>query len=117
MTFEELIGNNKIKQNLQRILSSNKIAHSYMFVGNKGIGKKEFAKEFAKGILCLNETTKPCKTCKSCLEFDSNNNPEYYEISLGEENSIKIDVIRQMQRKIQELPIVSARKVYIIDDR
>ena len=113
--FENLIGNEKIRRDLENILKNENVFHSYMFIGTEGIGKKEFAKEFAKGILCLNEDT-PCGKCKSCLEFDNNNNPDYYFIGLGEENSIKIDVIREMQKKIQELPIVSKRKVYIIDD-
>ncbi len=117
MNFSELIGNEKIKQNLIKILNNKTIAHSYMFIGTKGIGKKEFAKEFAKGILCLNEQEKLCGECKSCIEFVNSNNPDYYEIGLEEEeNSIKIETIRQMQKKIQELPIVSNKKVYIIDD-
>ncbi len=114
MTFEKLIGNEKVKQNLINVLEKGNISHSYMFIGTKGIGKKEFARIFAKGILCLNEN-RPCKNCKSCLEFDNNNNPEYYEIGLEEENSIKIDQIRQMQKSTQELPIVSNKKVYVID--
>ena len=117
MSFNELIGNEKIKQNLIKILNSDNITHSYMFIGTKGIGKKLFAKEFAKGILCTNNNQKPCENCKSCLEFVNNNNPDYYEINLeNNENSIKIDTIRQMQKKVQELPIVSKRKVYIIDN-
>ena len=117
MSFHELIGNEKIKQNLIKILNTNTISHSYMFIGTKGIGKKLFAKEFAKGILCTSSAQKPCEHCKSCLELVNNNHPDYAEIGLEEEeNSIKIDTIRQMQKKIQELPIVSSRKVYIIDD-
>ena len=115
--FEKLIGNDKIKENLEKVLNFNNISHSYMFIGPAGIGKKEFAKEFAKGILCLNENNKPCNGCKSCVSFVDNNNPDYYEINLAEgENSIKIDTIRELQKKIQELPIVSNKKVYIIND-
>ena len=117
MEFNKLIGNEKIKENLIKILKNKTIAHSYMFIGTKGIGKKEFAKEFARGILCTSNENKPCKKCKSCIEFVNNNNPDYYEIGLEEdEKSIKIDTIRLMQNKVQELPIVSKRKVYIIDD-
>ena len=115
--FNNLIGNQKIKQNLIKILDNNTIAHSYMFIGTKGIGKKQFAKEFAKGILCVEDKGRPCGKCKSCIEFIGDNNPDYYEIELlKDENSIKIDQIRQMQKRVQELPIVSERKVYIIDD-
>lgn len=117
MNFNELIGNEKIKQNLIKILNNETASHSYMFIGTKGIGKKLFAKEFAKGILCINEQEKLCGNCKSCIEFVNSNNPDYYEIGLeDEENSIKIETIRQMQKRVQELPIVSNRKVYIIDD-
>jgi len=117
MNFNKIVGNEKVKQNLIKILNNNNISHSYMFIGTKGIGKKEFAKEFAKGILCIGSKEKPCEQCKSCIEIESSNNPDYYEIGLLEdESSIKIDTIRQMQKRVQELPIVSDRKVYIIDD-
>ena len=67
--------------------------------------------------MCINKETKLCGNCKSCLEFVKSNNPDYYEINLQEdESSIKIEAIRQMQKKVQELPIVSEQKVYIIDD-
>ena len=113
--FENLIGNEKTKQDLKTVLQNNKVSHSYMFIGDKGIGKYQFAKEFAKGILCLNEE-KPCGSCKSCIEFNNNNNPDYKYIGLEDESSIKIEAIRKMQEKVQELPIVSSKKVYIIDD-
>lgn len=116
MSFENLIGNENIKHNLKSILENNVVSHSYMFIGTQGIGKKGFAEEFAKGILCTNEEIRPCGTCKSCIEFINKNNPDYYEINLENESSIKIDTIRQMQKKVQELPIVSNKKVYIIND-
>lgn len=113
--FNNFIGNEKVKNDLIKILKNNNILHTYMFIGTKGIGKKEFAKEFAKGILCTNED-KFCNNCKSCLEFENNNHPDFYYIGLEDENSIKIETIRNMQKKVQELPIVSKKKVYIIDD-
>lgn len=112
--FEHIIGNEKVKKELENILASNKISHSYLFIGIDGIGKKLFAREFAKAILC-NEQNKYCDKCKSCLEFNTNNNPDYGEI-IPEGNSIKIDQIREMQRKISESPIISNKKVYIIDN-
>ena len=72
------------------------------------------ANEFAKMLLCLNDT-KYCNNCKSCLEFDNNNQPDFLQIS-PDGNSIKIEQIRELQKRIQEKPIISSRKVYIIDD-
>lgn len=112
--FDKIIGNEKIKQELELTIKLNKMSHSYMFLGTSGIGKKMIAKEFAKMILCQGQQ-KYCNKCKSCIEFDSNNNPDFQLIE-PEGVSLKIDQIRQVQKKIIEAPIISEKKVYIIDD-
>ena len=115
MSFENIIGNEKNKAFFNRIIDSNNIVHSYMFEGIDGIGKAMFAKEFAKMILCMGDNKKECKTCKSCVEFVGNNNPDFIQIE-SDGKVIKIEQIRQMQEKILEKPIVSDKKVYIIND-
>ena len=115
MNFNNIIGNEQIKQLLEKAIENNTITHSYLFIGPAGIGKKIFAKEFAKAILCLEEKEKPCNKCKSCIEYNTLNHPDYYEIDT-EENSIKIDDIRMLQTKILEKPIISNKKIYIIND-
>ena len=112
--FKNILGNEKNKQILEKSIEINKISHSYIFWGIEGIGKKIIAQEFAKKILCLNNTEENC-TCKSCIEFDSNNNPDFQLIE-PIDGKIKIEQVREMQRKIAEKPIISDKKVYIIDD-
>lgn len=112
--FDRIIGNDKIKEMLYKSVKDKKASHSYLFVGIEGIGKKEIAKEFAKMLLCISEN-KYCNTCKSCIEFDTNNNPDFLYIE-PDGNSVKIEQIRYIQRKIQEKPIISNKKVYIIND-
>ena len=113
--FDEIIGNEQIKKELERAVDENKVSHSYMFVGIEGIGKKLMAKSFAQIILCTNENKRGCHQCKSCIEFVSNNHPDFLYIE-PDGNSIKIEQIRYLQRKIQEKPIISNKKVYIIND-
>ena len=115
MIFENLIGNNKIKNELNDTIRSNNISHSYLFLGLEGIGKKLFAREFAKAVLCLSEEDKPCNQCSSCIKFDGKNNPDYKEIE-PDGNSIKIDQIRELQERIYEKPIASNKKVFVIND-
>ena len=69
MSFEKIIGNKQAKNILTNGIQTKNILHSYIFSGPEGIGKKLFAKEFAKMILCLDEKEKPCNKCKSCIEF------------------------------------------------
>ena len=112
--FEKILGNDKIKNELVNSVKQNKYSHSYLFLGTSGIGKRLIAREFAKMVLCEAEE-KYCGKCKSCLEFDSNNNPDFWEIE-PDGNNVKIEQIREMQRKIAEQPIISEKKVYIINE-
>ena len=112
--FNNILGNDNIKELLTNAVKNNKTSHSYMFVGTDGIGKKMIAKEFAKMILCTDEN-KYCGTCKSCIEFDGENNPDFRIIE-PDGNSLKIEQIREFQNKVSEKPIISNRKVYIIND-
>lgn len=112
--FEGIIGNEKIKEELQKTIKKETISHSYMFIGTEGIGKKLIAKEFSKSLLCLK--TQECNnTCKSCKEFESGNHPDF-KIIKPDGNSIKIEQIRELQKKLVEKPIISERKIYIIND-
>ena len=114
MNFEEIIGNNIVKDSLETICKLNKIAHSYIFLGSEGNGKKLIAKEFSKKILCLNEQT-GCNSCKSCIEFETENHPDF-KLIVPDGKNIKIEQIREFQTKLYEKPVISSKKVYIIDD-
>lgn len=116
MSFDGLIGNDKTKEILSYSVRNKNILHSYLFYGTEGIGKKLFAIEFSKMILCESDSeNKPCNKCKSCIEFESNNNPDFTIIE-PDNNSIKIEQIRALQKKIIEKPINGSKKIYIIND-
>lgn len=113
--FENIIGNNDVKQSLEEAIKNKKVANSYMFIGEEGIGKEKFAKEFAKAIMCLNTGKNSEDNCDSCVKFDALSNPDYMEIH-EEKNIIKIEKIRTLENDIAKKPIVSSRKVYVISD-
>ena len=80
MKFEDLVGNDKVKNMLKNSINENNILHSYMFVGTEGIGKAMFAKTFANMLFCVSDEEKPCGNCKPCIEFLGNNNPDFMQI-------------------------------------
>lgn len=112
--LEKLIGNKDAKDFLNNAVKSNIVSNSYMFVGTSGIGKKIFAKEFAKENMCL-ENGKCNDSCDSCVKINGNSNPDFYLVT-PDGNSIKIDQIRKLQEDISKKPTISNRKVYIIDN-
>lgn len=114
MNYSEIIGNSETKEYLLKTVNSNNILHSYLFLGTSGIGKKIIAKEFAKKILCLDNKKDDCN-CKSCICYNTENHPDFFMINENGEN-IKIDEIRKITEKVIEKPIISSKKVYIIND-
>ncbi len=106
-------GNETNRKELEKIVQNNNILHSYLFLGKEGIGKKEIAKEFAKQILCL--TKKENCNCKSCICFETQNHPDIQIIN-EESETIKINTIRDMIQTVYQKPILSNKKIYIIND-
>ena len=113
--FDKIAGHENIKNILSNNINTKNILHSYLFIGEEGIGKKLLAKEFAKAILCTSENNKTCDICKACVEFNTNNNANFNLIN-EDDVAIKIEQIRNMQVKIAEKPINSDYKVYVIND-
>ena len=114
MSFENLIGNEKIKKILETTVQNKNVLHSYMFVGEEGIGKNLFAKEFSKMISCTGQEKRPCGKCKSCMEFNGESHPDFMQIIPEDGKTIKIEQVRFMQEKTQEKPVTSSKKVYLI---
>ena len=98
--FSDIIGNDKFKKERIHSVEINKTSHSYLFIGTEGIGKKLIAEEFAKMLLAVKDTE---------------NSPDFSIIE-PDGNSIKIEQIREFQKKVSEKPIISNKKVYIIND-
>ena len=67
--------------------------------GKEGIGKKLFATEFAKMILCMQNGDKPCNNCKSCIQFMGQSHPDFMKIEPEDGKTIKIEQIRYLRRK------------------
>ena len=80
LKFDDVIGNEMVKDYLRKNLETDNILHSYLFLGKYGIGKLKLAKEFAKFVLCVNNHEENCK-CKSCLCYDGNNHPDFKVIN------------------------------------
>ena len=67
MTFNDIIGQEEVKQHLIRLLKENKLPHAIMFCGPKGAGKLPLALAYAQMLLCQNPNEEgACGTCSDC---------------------------------------------------
>jgi DNA polymerase-3 subunit delta' len=116
MKFSDIVGQSVLVDRLKYIIQSERVAHAYLFVGSKGIGKRTMANIFARGLMCQSQGNKPCDLCRSCSQFNTDNHPDIYRIGKEGKASIGVDSIRNILRDIQFKPFQFNRKVYLIED-
>ena len=116
MSFKDILGHQRPITLLQRAIRNEKVVHSYLFLGNEGIGKKDVALQFAKALNCLEgeaERGDACDHCISCKKIDSALHPDVSVIE-PEGQYIKVDQVRQMQRQLAYKPYEGKRRVCIL---
>lgn len=99
---------------LSRSLQTGRLAHSYLFLGPEGSGRRETASYFAKSILCISTTAeRPCGVCTQCKKFESGNHPDVLTVE-PDGNAIKIAQVRELQHAFSRKGLEADRKVYIV---
>lgn len=114
--FDEIVGHERIIEHLTNSIRLNKVSHAYLFVGDKGVGKKTVAKAFAQTLQCEEGGIRPCMKCKSCLQSMSGNQPDIRMIT-HEKAAISVDEIRsQLVNDAGIMPYAGPYKIYIVPD-
>lgn len=102
-TFEEIIGNELIKKQIQNAIRKKHIAHAYVIYGQEGTGKKLLANTIAKTLQCEKQTITPCGACTSCRTFDTRNHPDIFYISSQKGKTLGVEDIREQLIKNMEI--------------
>ena len=100
MNFSGLIGQSLLVDRLKSIISGERVAHAYLFIGQKGAGKKTLADLFARSLLCTSKGDKPCGVCKSCRQISSGNHPDVMYIR-SDKTVIGVNLIREMLNRAE----------------
>lgn len=131
--FDSIAGNTNAKNALKKLIAARRVPHALLFTGPDGIGKRQFAFELARALLCQTpidgEGCGTCHTCKRVGEFvipAADKKDDFESVFVSEhpdvmmavpyKRSILVDAIRDLEAEANYRPYEAKSRIFIIDD-
>lgn len=112
----KIYGNEEPLRLASEMISKGREPHSVVVYGDKGLGKKTFAKYLAAALMCEEHNGTPCGKCKSCKMMEDNCHPDYMVIQPNDKGNYKVDDVRPVVSDSVVKPNEGRLKVYVIPD-
>ena len=112
MGFDQLLGNEQLKKNLQNAVSRGKTSHFYLISGPEGSGKRTLATLLAAAILCRGEQ-KPCMGCAACRKVMTGMHPDLITVTDTEHKRVGVDQVRSVRDEMFVRPNEAEKKIYV----
>lgn len=113
--FSELVSQEHVRSTLENAIAQGRIAHGYIFSGQRGTGKTTVARILARCLNCIQgPTNTPCGVCASCVEIAAGGAVDVIEIDAASNRGI--NEMRELRENVRYRPARDRYKVFIVDE-
>ena len=115
--FSDVVGQDIVVKILTKAILKDRVGHSILFTGTRGVGKTTLARILAKTLRCENrrpDEYEPCGKCESCLNFSKDSQIDVIEIDAA--SNTGVDDVREIIESCRYKPTTGKYKIFIIDE-
>ncbi len=116
--FDDLIGQDVVRETISNAIKENKIPNAYLFTGIRGVGKTTTARLVAKALNCKNGIENignqdACENCH-CKAIANSNHIDVLEMDAASKTGV--DDVRELIEFSRYGPSIAKYKIFIIDE-
>ena len=114
----KIYGNHNLIKTLEEMTEKDRTAHTVLFYGENGTGKKTIAEYYIYLLMCQNKINgKPCFNCKACHNISDDIHPDVITAEKsGKLGGYSVDTVKKICSDVFIRPNNSDKKVYIFKD-
>jgi len=119
VTWQRIRGHDALIEGFRRAVRRGRLAHAYLFTGAAGVGKRLFAVELAKALLCENageDTLEGCDRCPACVQVMADSHPDFFTAARPPEARQKPKVSAFTTAKFEKIMEVNPDLVLTFSD-
>lgn len=119
MSWDRIRGQDAARDTFFSAVERGRLGQAYLLVGPDGVGKRLFARELAKALLCERPPAPltACDRCPGCVQVEASSHPDLLFLRTPEgKHELPVDAMREFCSHLALKPTRGPRKVGIVED-